>query len=72
MDEGRNHVDLMQVIIVGLARKTQENIPWDRNPVIVAPLQAYDVLHRSDAFVHRPKLGGAQAFKAGLHAFHST
>ena len=70
MKQGGNQFNLSLIVLVGFAGKSQENVPGHRDPVIETPFEAHDVLDRSDALVHRPKLVLAQTFQPRLHALH--
>ena len=72
MKQGGQQIDLTAIVLVGLAGKSQKNVPGHSHVIIEAPFQAHEVLHRSDALVHRAQLRLTQAFQSRLHAFHPT
>src|SRR4029077_1685100 len=68
MEERWNKVDLAAIIFVRLPRKSEQEIPRNRDMIVRAPLEADNILHRCHALVHRPQLIVAQALQPRLHA----
>ena len=72
MKQGWNEADLLEVILVGLARESKENVPGDLDVIVQGPFETLDILHRADALVHLMELSLAQTLNARLHALHAT
>ena len=70
VEQGREQLDLPAIVVVGLTRKPQKNIPGDDHAIVITPLQAHQILHGGHALVHRAQLGLTQALQPGLHALH--
>ena len=56
MKKRGQQINLAAIVLVGLAGKTQKNVPGHSHVIVEAPFQAHEVLHRSDALVHRAQL----------------
>ena len=72
MQDGWDQADLALVVLVGLARESEEDVPEHLNAVVGGPLETLKILQRAHALLHLPKLRHAQALDPRLHGLEAA